>query len=182
MWGRDPPDGYSWTSIALHWLTAIAIFVLLFAGASIGGDNASGALQLHTSVGLTLYPLLWGMIVWRFVLGHPRAANSKQPWTHTAGVLVHFIILACLGLMLVTGPLMAWAGDRPLSVFGLFSVPAPFSPNAQVFRTLHQVHSASASIIAALVTLHILGVLKHVILDRDGVLDRIMVAAKPPKG
>jgi cytochrome b561 len=87
-------------------------------------------------------------------------------------------MLVCLGLMLLSGPMMAWTGGIPVSVFGAFDIPPLLPENAAAFLLLHYVHTWSAGALATLITVHILGVMKHVIVDRDGVLDRIMV---PPK-
>lgn len=182
MWGRDPARGYSWTSITLHWLTAIGVFVLLFAGASIGGDSGSGAARLHISVGLTLYVVLWGRIAWRFICGHPAAATPAHPLAHAVGVWVHIAILGCLAIMLVTGPLTAAAVGAPLRVFGLFQLPAIMAPNPGAFAILLKIHGATAAVIAVLVTVHILGVMKHLMFDRDGVFDRIMIAGDDKGG
>lgn len=179
MWGKDPPDGYSWTSIVLHWVTATAIIVLLFVGVSIGGESAARAIRLHTSVAVALYLVLWARILWRLACGHPAVAGRTHPVAHAAGVIVHFVILACLAVMLITGPLMAAAGNIPVSFFGLFEVPPLMSPSPTAFQLLRQVHGGTAGVISVLVTLHVLGVVKHMVIDRDGVFDRIMVAAGP---
>ena len=180
MWGRDPPQGYGWTSIALHWASAVAITVLLFGGVSIGGESAARAIQLHTSVAVTLYFVLWGRIAWRIVCGHPTAAHPTHRVVHGIGVVVHFAILSCLAVMLVTGPFMAAAGRIPVSVFGLFEVPPVIAPNPLAFRLLRQIHAVTAALISGLVTVHVLGVVKHMVFDRDGVFDRIMIAAGRP--
>lgn len=181
MWGRDPPQGYSWTSIALHWLTAVGIVVLLFAGLSISGEAAEGAIRLHISVATTLYLVFWLRIVWRLVCGHPAPAEPGHPLTHAVGVAVHFALLAGLVVMLVTGPLAAGAGDVPLSVFGVFDVPPLVGQNPAAFVVLRRIHGVTAGVISGLVTVHVLGVLKHMIFDRDGVFDRIMIAARPTR-
>ncbi len=180
MWGRDPPQGYGWTSIGLHWVSAGAITVLLFAGVSIGGESATRAIRLHTSVAVTLYVVLWARIAWRIVCGHPPSAHPTHRVVHGIGVVVHFAILGCLAVMLVTGPFMAAAGRIPVSVFGVFEVPPAIAPDPLAFRFLRQIHATTAALISGLVTVHVLGVVKHMVFDRDGVFDRIMIAARRP--
>ena len=71
---RDPNNGYSWLSIALHWATAIIILTLWFIGSSINADRANGSLatlNLHTSIAISAYLLLWARIIWRFWYKHP---------------------------------------------------------------------------------------------------------------
>ena len=71
---RDTRTGYGWLSIALHWLTAIAILTIWFVGSSIQNDLAAGSessLRLHTSIAISAYVLLWFRVIWRFKQGHP---------------------------------------------------------------------------------------------------------------
>lgn len=182
MWSRDPPNGYGWVSIALHWVTAVGIVVLLFAGVSISGESATRAIRLHTAVGTALYVILWARIAWRLMCGHPPAANPSKPLVHAMGVLVHFALLVCLAVMLISGPLVAATGQIPISVFGAFDLPPLRIANPAAFQLLRKIHGVTATIIGVLVTVHILGVVKHLIFDRDGVLDRILIAARPPRG
>ena len=49
----DTPAGYGWISILLHWVTAVVIIVMLFAGSSIASTDPqerSAALNFHTSL------------------------------------------------------------------------------------------------------------------------------------
>ncbi len=179
MWGRDPPNGYGWVSIALHWVTAVGIVVLLFAGVSISGESASRAIRLHTAVGTALYVVLWGRIVWRLACGHPPAANPSKPGVHMVGVFTHFAMLACLAVMLISGPLVAAMGQIPVSVLGLFDLTPLNEASPDAFQLLARIHGGTATVLGTLVAVHVLGVVKHLIFDRDGVLDRILIAAKP---
>ena len=77
----DTRTGYGWISIALHWLTAIAILTIWFIGSSIQSDLATGSfetLRLHTSIAITAYVLLWARIIWRFRQGHPDALPEQR--------------------------------------------------------------------------------------------------------
>jgi cytochrome b561 len=172
---RDTPRGYGWISIGLHWITALGIFALLFAGSSIGGEISSPALRLHTTIALCLYAVLWWRIVWRIRQGHPRFDGPTRI-SHRLAVFVHYALMGAVAVMLLSGPLMAWLGDRPLMLFS-WEIPSPVAVNARAFGGLRSIHAWTAAFIALCVTLHISGVLKHMIFDRDDVFDRIMVPA-----
>src|SRR5689334_22541682 len=110
---RDTPNGYGWISIGLHWITALGIFALLFAGSSIGGEISSTALRLHTTIALCLYAVFWWRIVWRIRLGHPEFNGSGRRISHRLASFVHYTLMGAMAVMLVSGPLMTWVGNRP---------------------------------------------------------------------
>src|SRR5262245_32849023 len=111
----DRRSGYGWISIALHWLAAAAILVLLFLGDSIGagGQEARG---LHTTVAACIWLALALRVGWRLVQGHPERMATQGKFSYLAGKAVHFILLAAISLMLVSGPLAGWASGQGINV------------------------------------------------------------------
>ena len=171
---RDTPSGYGWVSIGLHWITAIGIFALLFAGSSIGEDVSRSALRLHTTIALCLYAIFWWRIVRRLRQGHPKFEGPNRPVSQFLASLVHYTMVGTMAVMLLSGPLMAWLGERPLMIFS-WEIPSPSAANPQAFGILRSVHAWTAALLGLGITVHICGVLKHMIFDRDSVFDRIMI-------
>ena len=176
---KDTAAGYGWVSIALHWITAIWIIVLLFLGNTIetlSGDERQVALIKHTSIAMSGYGFLLARIVWRFYSGHPNATEEQRGFTFTLGTWVHTVILVALILMLLSGPLMVWSGGSPIVVFDWFrlATPLPTSPAANSF--FHSVHTWSALAVFICTLLHFIGVYKHTAFNQDGTLTRILIA------
>lgn len=173
---QDGRRSFGWMSILLHWAGAAAILTLLFVGNSIhaakGVDN-DAALRLHTSIALSAYALLWVRIVWRLVKRHPDRLPRQKRWSYAAGRWFHWLLLAAIAAMLITGPLMAWAGGMPVRLFAL-EIPAPFAPSPALFGAMHAGHVFAASILGWGALLHILAAVKHIAVDRDGSFDRMM--------
>jgi cytochrome b561 len=177
LW-RDSQTGYGWVSIALHWITAVAIIYMLFLGNSIAvnqGEARVQALNLHTSVGIANYIVLWGRIVWRAAYGHPGPMPGQQGTFYTLGKWTHYVLLAALGVMLVTGPAMAWASGIDVAVFDWFSIPSATQANFELRDLLHRVHRASAITIFIGIVLHLGGVYKHTAFNRDGTFVKMIV-------
>jgi cytochrome b561 len=171
--GSDRDGGYGWISIGLHWLTAAAILALLFAGDSIGVVGAD-ARTFHTTLGTCAWLLLAARIAWRLVEGHPPHAPEQDKLSFYAGMAVHYVLLAAIALMLVSGPLVGWASGGGIDIFGLHVVGAePALPN--LYAAARMLHIAGAVALAVGTALHVAGVLKHMFVDRDHTLDRIMV-------
>jgi len=178
---KDTATSYGWVSIALHWITAIVIVALLFIGNSIAtfeGDTRREAVLLHTSIGITAYLLLWGRIVWRFVYGHPGPLPGQTGVFFAIGKWVHYIVLAALACMLVSGPLMAWSGNGAIAVWDWFVIPAPFEAGFEFVDIMHSVHRTSAIIVFVGILLHLGGVYKHTAFNQDGTFMKIIVPGR----
>ena len=174
---RDSPTGYGWVSIGLHWAAAGLVVALWFVGESINAQGDPSPLQnirLHTTLGLCAYVLLTARVAWRFTEGHPGRSPRLGRFSFRSGLLVHYILVAGIAVMLLTGPLMAWSGGLPLAIFG-FEIPSPFGRSPGLFEILHWIHRQTATVLMSVTALHILGVTKHVVFDRDGTLDKMMV-------
>lgn len=179
---KDGPDRYGWISITLHWLSATVIFALWFIGDSIGARGEKSfedTVRTHTTIALGFYIVLWARALWRVRFGHPRPSPHHSKVSFAIGNVAHYLMLGCLAAMLLSGPLMAWSGGIPLRFFDLL-IPSPFGINAGMFTIAHGVHVTAAVILIWIVILHVAGVVKHMVFDRDGALDRMMVAEPVP--
>jgi cytochrome b561 len=174
--GADRDGGYGWISIALHWLAGIAIIVLLFAGDSIG-TAGEPARRVHTTIASCAWLVLAARIAWRLMEGHPPPAPGQGRISFSAGLLVHYLLLAGIAVMLVSGPVAGWANGGGIDIFDLH-IPGA-SPSAPgLYALAREAHIIGAVVLAVGTAAHIAGVLKHMFFDRDNLLDRIMV---PPK-
>lgn len=157
----DSPNSFGWISIALHWATALAVVVLWFVGKSImwvPTEELDARRSLHIVIGLSFWLLLAGRIAWRLRVTHPRA-NGQSDRTHTLARAAHFLMLAALTIMLVSGPLMAW----------LLPERGTLASAAQA------VHATTATALMVMVVLHIGGALKHLMFHDDETIARIFV-------
>ena len=179
---NDTPTGYGWVSISLHWITAVAIVVMLFLGNSIEalvGESRVEAINLHTSVGIASYAFLVARIAWRLVVRHPGPQPGQEGAFYAIGKAVHYLMLLALALMLVTGPAMAWASGLDIAVFDWFAIPAAAEPHFRLRDALHAVHRFCAIVLFFTVLLHLGGVYKHTAFNRDGTFVKMIIADRP---
>ena len=177
----DTETGYGWVSILLHWITAVAILMLLFIGNSIAtleGQARLDALNLHTSIGRSCYIFLWARIVWRVWVGHPGPNSGQRGFFFQLGKWTHYVILLALGLMLVTGPAMAWASGIDIAVFDWFSIAAAAEPRFDLRDAFHSVHRASAITVFIGFIMHLGGVYKHTAFNHDGTFMKMILPTK----
>ena len=175
---RDTRSGYGWLSIALHWLTAILVLTMWTLGTMSQTnveDDAAWYAHLHMSIGASAYLILWGRVLWRFAAGHPAPHPGQSALLFPVAKTFHYLLLIAIGVMLISGPLMVWSGGDAIEVFS-FAIPSPFAPSSGLHDLLRRVHGVTASIIILGVLLHIMAALKHIVFNRDGTFDKIMIA------
>ena len=175
---RDTTTGYGWISIALHWLAAAIVLTMWVVGIMsqvASEDDAPALVHLHTTIGVTVYALLWGRIIWRFKVGHPGPLPRQSAFLFPVAKYFHFLLLVAIGVMLLSGPLMVWSAGEAIEAFDI-AIPSPVNELPGVHDVLRKVHGLTASFILVGFILHVLAVLKHVIVNRDGTFDKIMIA------
>jgi cytochrome b561 len=82
--------------------------------------------------------------------------------------------------MLLSGPLMVWSAGEPIRVFAL-TIPSPLARSPGLHDAMRDVHGLTASFLLLGIALHVLAVFEHVILNRDGTFDKIMIAGGVPR-
>jgi cytochrome b561 len=74
----------------------------------------------------------------------------------------------------VSGYLYSSAANVPVVYLGLVPLPRVIAPDPQLKEVLKSVHIALNYTLLVLFALHVLAALKHQLLDRDGLLSRMI--------
>jgi cytochrome b561 len=187
---------YTAVAIAFHWTIAALVLGMIASGWWMTGairDPARQALaydvyQLHKALGLTVLLLTLGRLAWRLLHPAPPLPAHMRPVERFAAHAVH---VALYGLTLAV-PLLGWAmvSASPLGIptvpFGLFEwphlpvLPAGADP-AAVEGSFKLGHKTLAYLAASLVALHVAAALKHQLVDRDGLLGRMIPFLGAPR-
>jgi cytochrome b561 len=173
----DTGSGYGWISIALHWLTAAIVLAMWVLGtlSQSAPEGDTSLVDLHTSIGVSAYVLLWARIIWRISVGHPGPRPRQAALLFPLAKFFHHMLLLAIAVMLLSGPLMVWTDGGAIQVFGL-AIPSPLHALPAVHDVLRQIHGYTAAFILIGIVLHVLAVFKHMIVNRDGTFDKIMIA------
>lgn len=169
---------YGWAAIAMHWISAIGVIALYLLGERMeeAPDRAAkiAAQDLHVSVGVLLLTFLVARLLWSASQPHPRSLERNR-WLRIAGTAVHVLFLLMIAVLVVTGPLSLWSTGRPIQVFDLFSLPSPFPVRVGWLHELaEEVHGAVTKLFWPLIVLHVGGALKHLVVERDRTLQRML--------
>lgn len=181
---KDSDAGYGIVSILFHWIGAALIITIWLLGDRIDsfprGAEKDAAQALHYAVAFSALIIIVPRLIWRYVNPKTPMAVTSSPFLDLVAKIVKWALVAAMTLLIITGPIDVWTGRRgAIDVFGwVVSSPIPESLNGILHAVAGPVHVISAKVILILVALHVLGALKHLILDRDGVFRRMLVPAK----
>lgn len=172
---------YGWAAIALHWISAGGVVALYLLGEQMeeAPDRAAklAAQDLHVSVGVLLFTFLAARLFWSASQPAPRALERNKAFALLSKVVQGLFLLMIL-VLLVTGPLAVWSTGRALPVFDLFTLPSPMGRAPAVHEIAEEVHGAATKLFWPLIVLHVAGALKHLIIDRDSTLQRMLWVRK----
>ncbi len=168
-------SGYSRTSIIAHWIAAFTVIALFF---THEGDRGSFMQTFHISGGA----LLGLFLLWRVFRRPVRGFDQKPDQPAILNLISQIVLwglLASILVVTVTGYLLPWSIGRSLDLFGLVQIPSPISGSRDLHEFFEEVHDISGHVIMPLIALHILGALKHLIINKDGIMARMF---KPVSG
>lgn len=173
----DDGTTYDNVAIALHWATAVLVFVLF--GLAISWDYFSKPTQesmqsLHVSLGILLAAVIVMRLAWRWMPGH-QVRSVEAGWVKLASKGAHYLLYVLLVAQVVLGFLFRWAQGHPAGFFGLFAIPGPFGQlDRPVRRQIHEIHEWVGWAIVIIALLHALAALYHHYVLKDRVLKRML--------
>lgn len=174
-------DAYGWATIILHWIAAIGIVAMFTTGlladaAREQGDRAArGALMgLHISIGATFFAVFAARIAMHYAQITP-AKPPQARWLNIAASAVQHLLLLGILIQIISGPLVVWSGGRAIDVFGVVSLPSPFAERSEAVHEFAEIaHVVGRALIFFMLIVHVIGALKHLMIDRDGAFLRIL--------
>ncbi|MCY6379139.1 cytochrome b [Hoeflea prorocentri] len=171
------PAAYDLVSRFNHWIVAFAMIGMLAFGIYIDdfvprGPQAGALLQTHKALGvLVLAYGLW-RVGWRLARGFLDSAARMPAWQEILSKITHWVLIAGIILMPLSGMTTSLFGGHDINIFGLFTIPG-FTENKTVSDLAGDAHGTIANILIAFIVLHIAGALKHHVIDRDTTLVRM---------
>lgn len=164
-------------TVVLHWLISVLIIGMLILGFTLANMERSelkGELMMyHKSFGFILLFLASWRLIWRLLNGFLKSLPSHHKHETMLSHVIVVILLAASVLMPLSGVVMSWTGGRSVDLFGLEIGPFAALESEAISKFAGGLHGPIAVILVAAITLHILGALKHVIIDKDDTLARM---------
>jgi len=174
---------YTRIAIFLHWLVAIAVIGQVIFGWRIEavprGTPAFGVLiNLHKSIGLTIWALVVIRLGWRMAHRPPVLPSRLPHWQHVAAAASHAVLYACLFIMPLAGYLASNFSKHGILLYGAVRL-APWGPDDKaIYAIFNKVHVGASYVLVAFVALHVAAAAYHAV-RRDGVFARMLPRARP---
>lgn len=168
---------YGATAKVFHWAVVALLVVQLPLGWLMPdirrGMTPGAAMSLHISIGMTILLLTVLRLTWRAT--HPVAPESGLPdWQRLGAELVHRLLYLAAIAVTLSGWLFESARGWTISLYGVAPLPRLVAEGSPIGRALGQLHSALVWALVALVSLHILAALVHLLIYRDRVMQRML--------
>ena len=173
---------YTGTAIALHWILALALIGIFAFGLYMTSLPFSPTklkyFNWHKWAGMTILILSALRIVWRITHrppALPEAVSRSMPaWQHIAHHGVHHLMYVLFFAIPLVGWIYSSAAGFPIVLFGVLPLPDLVGKSPDLAEALKPWHAYLAYALAALVVLHVAALLKHQLIDRDGLLARML--------
>lgn len=181
----DSHSKLSTTTLFLHWIVGITMIGLLASGIYMEENEAFAFYPWHKSFGVLIVTFVMLRVIWRVKNGWPSHVSNYTNIEKMLSKIVHYLLIIGSVLMPISGFMMSVMGGHGVDFFGLELFarnPDPADPKevialnetlAGIGHTIHEY--AGIAIIVGLI-LHVVGALKHHIIDKDGTLRRMLGA------
>ena len=198
---------YTKTAIVLHWLIGIAILAMFGLGwymSELPKDSPKAMsfdlfdlgiynwqlteevsprtfyFNLHKSIGVTLLGLIVLRIFWRITHRPPALLDSLSAAEKKLATAGHHALYLLMLLVPVTGVLMALYSKYGLKWFctDLFAG----LDNPAMRDTFKEAHEVLGVVMLVVIIVHVLGAIKHKLIDKDGTMDRMSLCKLCCKG
>lgn len=172
----------NWGGIAkaFHWIIALLILANLGLGYWADGlpDSDKGYwFYWHKTIGLSVLWLVALRLLWRLGSLVPPLPPTTPAWQRIAAGSSHLLLYLAMFAMPISGWVMHSASDRTLNLYGLFPVPDIIGATGKAAESIGEtaaiVHYYLFITLGVLIGIHVLGALKHALIDGDSVLTRM---------
>lgn len=175
---------YGGVAKTLHWLTAALILTAFPLGvvANNWGYDTSDQLatkamlfSLHKTVGVAVFFVAFARILWALSQPRPAPMHPQRRLETALAETVHWMLY----ISLLAVPLTGWVHHAATTGFAPiwwpFGQTLPFVPQTPAVESgAAALHWLFTKVLLASLVLHIAGAVKHQVVDRDGVLQRML--------
>ncbi len=173
----DDSKRYTRTAMALHWSAAVLVVAAFLVGLWMVPLAISPlkfrAYAYHKWMGITVFAIAFIHLAWRVV--HPAPPPVAMPeWQRRASEVVHVLLYALMFLSPITGYLYSSAAGVQTVYLNVLPLPDLVGKDKQLANALRLLHVTLNYGFAALIALHAIAAVKHQLIDRDGMIDRML--------
>lgn len=170
---------YTKTAVALHWLIALLIIAAFTLGTIMVDIEGFSKIKLkyfswHKWMGVTVLALACIRLLWRLTHKAPEYATPLPSWQVKVSSAVHGLLYFLIFAVPISGYFYSLAAGVPVVYLAMIPLPVLIDPNPELKPILQQVHYALNMGLLVCVIAHVAGAFKHLLIDRDGVFQRML--------
>jgi cytochrome b561 len=169
------------TTRLMHWLTAalmLLVFVLAFSiDLATSRPSHTAVLQLHRSIGLTVWVVTLARLAWRHFATYPNWPSDMSQAMRVAAMASEYALYALLLAQPILGLLQTNAHGDHVNLFFIGQLPAMIDKNRPLAQQLLTAHKAVGFSLLGLIALHVSAALFHHFWRRDDTLTAMLPAA-----
>lgn len=174
----DAPARYGLIAILLHWVVAVLIFAAFALGVVMVDIPGLTPTKLryfswHKWLGVTVLALAALRLLWRGWRGAPPAVVMPR-WQQRASSAGHALLYLLMFVVPLSGYFYSLAAGVPVVYLGVWPLPVLMEADPVWKPILKQLHITLVYVLFAVVVVHLLAVIKHQWIDRDGLLRRML--------
>jgi cytochrome b561 len=162
----------------VHWLTLLLIAGVYGAAwaahSGLAGDWYGPVMQLHRSMGLSVWALTVFRLAWRVRAEVPELPGDLHPLLKLAAGMNQALLYLLLVIQPVLGLLQTSARGQSVEFYLLFNLPSVIGPDRPLARQLHDLHALAANGLLILIAMHAGAALFHHFIRRDDVLNAML--------
>ncbi|WP_299982113.1 cytochrome b [uncultured Pseudoteredinibacter sp.] len=179
----DTAQKLSKMTVALHWVVGLMMIGLLAVGVYMEENEVYSLYPIHKSLGVLILLVVLPRVINRMRNGWPEPASQYTAIENVLSRITHYLLIVGTLLMPISGVLMSAMGGRGVYVFGLelfgknFDAidPTKIAPiNESLAGLAHSLHGWGGDILIVAIALHVIGAVKHHVIDKDGTLRRML--------
>jgi cytochrome b561 len=161
----------------LHWVMSILVLTLLAVGfwmASLPSDypGLRDIFNLHKSFGVIVFILIILRVANRLMVEVPALPREITKFYANLSAIIIFTLYVCMVMQPISGYLMSTYSGRQVMLFSL-PIPSLVEKNESLAKFFFEMHVSLGISLVVLTSLHILGTIKHYIVDKTNLLKRI---------
>jgi cytochrome b561 len=127
--------------------------------------------NLHKSLGVTILALVLFRIYWRLSHRPPALLSSLKAWERKLAACGHHSLYLLMVLIPVAGIIMSLYSKYGLQWFGIKLLEG--LDNKDLRETFAEVHELLGTAMLVVLAVHVLGALKHRLIDKDDTMKRM---------
>lgn len=182
---RNTPQSYGSVARVFHWLTGLIILCNIGLGLWASRaplDDIALKVQLfswHKTLGIAALAVGSLRILWAVTQPRPVPIHPERQVETLLAETVHWVLYAALVLVPLTGWIEHAATEGYAPILWPLGQGLPLVPKSPALAlAMAGIHHVFAWLLIASIALHVAGALKHAVLDRDGVLSRMLRGAR----